>query len=143
MCTSPSRPSSILTKTPNSVAPVTMPSSTSPTLYFSTRVGGAGGAVPPSLADKFLFFRICGDDEHFQFCANHFLELNENLVLVSVRNARIVRRGELGGREESGDSVPVDDESALVGIGNGEFEYCFLLRSDFCFVPNKRLARLA
>jgi hypothetical protein len=53
---------------------------------------GAFSRCPGALLaeNEFLFLRARGDDHHFKLRADHALELNEDLVLVAVSDARIV-----------------------------------------------------
>src|SRR3989344_3200248 len=92
---------------------------------------------------KFLFLRIGRDDEEFELRADELLELDEDLVLIAVRDSWIMRRSELGSREESLDALPDDDETSLVRIGDHELEGGLLLHGDFGLVPDERLARFA
>src|SRR3989344_837481 len=93
--------------------------------------------------DELSFFRVRVDYHHLEFLADKLLQFSEYLVLVAVRNARVVRGGELRCRQESLDSVPSDDEPALVRFRYGKCEDGLLLDRHFCLVPNESLPGFA
>ena len=91
---------------------------------------------------QFSFFWRRPDDDDRYSLSDELFQFVKNSVFVAVSDSRIMLGFKLGSRQESRNTLPIQDKSAFIGFIDQKVKHCFVFYGFFGFAPYHRLSGL-